>query len=137
VVRALPREPFEIKMSLRKRKDRQTLLDTIEDWAFGPSGGRTKQWLAGVVVAAVPIVYGIVCIQSGSTTLFGSRASAKFTSEAGFRLAVAYVAAGAFLHFHYFWGLSERLWPFSQITKILSLLVFLPSLFYALYRHVA
>jgi hypothetical protein len=83
------------------------------------------------------MVYGIVCIQSGNTTFFGSRASAKLTSEAGFWLAVAYVAAGAFLHFHYFWGLSERLWRFSQITKILSLLVFLPSLFYALYRHVA
>ena len=124
-------------MSLRKRKDRQTHLDTIEDLAHGPSGGRTKQWLAGVVLAAVPMVYGIVCIQSGNTTFFGSRASAKLTSEAGFWLAVAYVAAGAFLHFHYFWGLSERLWRFSQITKILSLLVFLPSLFYALYRHVA
>ena len=49
-------------MSLRKRKDRQTDLDTIEDLAYGPSGGRTKQWLAGVVLAAVPIVYGIVCI---------------------------------------------------------------------------
>ena len=75
MARALPRERFEIKMSLRKRKDRKTHLDTIEDFAYGPSGGRTKQWLAGVVVAAVPIVYGIVCIQRGSTTLFGSRAS--------------------------------------------------------------
>ena len=62
MVRALQRERFEVKMSLRKRKDRQTDLDTIEDLAYGPSGGRTKQWLAGVVLAAVPIVYGIVCI---------------------------------------------------------------------------
>jgi hypothetical protein len=53
------------------------------------------------------------------------------------RFAVPYVAAGAFLHFHYFWGLNERLRRFSHITKILSLLVFLPSLFYALYRNIA
>ena len=73
----------------------------------------------------------------GAQRSLAAAPASKLTSEAGFWLAVAYIAAGAFLHFHYFWGLSERLWRFSQIAKILSLLVFLLSLFYALYRHVA
>jgi hypothetical protein len=121
-------------MNIWSRKQHRTYFDDAENLAYGPSGGRMKQWLAGVVLAAVPIIYGIVCIQRGYTTLFGSRASSNLTGNAGFWLAVAYIAIGAFLHFHYFWGLSERLYRLSQLAKVLSLLVFLPSLLYALYR---
>ena len=113
----------------------RTYLDDAEDLATAPSGGRTKRWLAGVVLAAVPIIYGCICIQRGHTTLFGRGASSNLTGDAGFWLAVAYIAVGAFLHFHYFWGLSERLWRFSQFAKLLSVLVFLPSFLYALYHN--
>ncbi len=112
----------------------RTYFDDAEDLADAPSGGRTKQWLAGVVLAAVPIIYGSICIQRGHTTLFGRGGSSDLSGDAGFWLATAYIAAGAFLHFHYFWSLSERLWPFSQFAKVLSVLVFLPSFLYALYR---
>ena len=54
--------------------------------------------------------------------------------DAGFWLAASYIAIGAFMHFHYFWGLSERLWRFSQFAKVSALLVFLPCFLYALYR---
>ena len=113
----------------------RTYIDDAEDLANLPSGGRTKQWLAGVVLAAVPIVYGTVCILRGHTTLFGRGASSDLVGDAGFWLAIAYSAVGAFLHFHYFWGLSERLWRFSDIAKLLSVLIFLPSLLCALYRN--
>lgn len=56
------------------------------------------------------------------------------TGDAGFWLAVAYIAIGALIHFHYFWCLRNRLWPFSQAGKLFSLLVFLSSLFYALHH---
>ena len=112
----------------------RTAFDDAEDLAHAPSGGRAKQWLAGLVFAAVPIIYGIVCIRRGHTTLFGRGASSDLTGDAAFWLAVAYIAVGAFLHFHYFWGLSERLSNFSQFAKIISLLVFLPSFLYSLYR---
>ena len=111
----------------------RTTFDDAQDLAYAPSGGRAKQWLAGLVLAAVPIIYGIVCIRRGHTTLFG-RGSSDLTGDAAFWLAVAYIAVGAFLHFHYFWGLSERLSNFSQFAKIISLLVFLPSFLYSLYR---
>ena len=112
----------------------RTYCDDAVDLAYAPSGGRTKQWLAGVVLAAVPIIYGIVCLERGHTTLFGRYASSDLTGDAAFSLAVAYVAGGAFLHFHYFWGLSERLSDYSQFAKGMALLVFLPSFLYALYR---
>ncbi len=112
----------------------RTYFDDAEDLGCAPSGGRVKQWLAGLVLAAVPIIYGIVCIRRGHTTLFGRGTNSDLTGDAGFWLAVAYIAVGAFLHFHYFWGLSEHLSNFSQFAKAISLFVFLPSLLYAYYR---
>ena len=117
------------------RKTHRTVFDDAEDLAYGPSGGRAKQWIAGVILALLPIIYGIHCIQQGHTTLFGSGdIDEKLSGVAGTSLAVAYIAVGAFIHFHYFWGLSERLYRFSQPLKVISLLVFLPAFFYALYR---
>ena len=45
----------------------------IEDLAHGPSGGRGKQWLAGVVMAALPVIYGVYSIQRGYTTMFDNK----------------------------------------------------------------
>src|SRR5437660_10788179 len=81
----------------------------------------SSKWLAGVILAAVPIIYGIICIHRGHATLLGRRAaSLDVSGKAGFWLAVSYIAVGSFLHFHYFWGLSERLWRFSQAGKFTS-----------------
>jgi hypothetical protein len=120
--------------SIWTRKIHRNVFDDAEDLAYGPSGGRTKQWIAGAILASLPIIYGIHCIQRGHTTLFGSRGnSEKLVGSAGVSLAIAYISIGAFLHFHYFWGLSDRLWRFSQVLKVACLLVFLPAFFYALY----
>lgn len=55
------------------------------------------------------------------------------TGEAGVCLAIAFIAIGGFLHFHYFWGLSDRLWRFSKPLKVGSLLVAFPTFVYALW----
>jgi hypothetical protein len=134
----LPRLTVPTKLSPAGATARISAFDDAEDLAYGPSGGPLKQWLAGAVLAAIPFVYGIVCIHCGHTTLFGRYGNnLDVTGVAGFWLAVAYIALGSFLHFHYFWGLSGRLWKFSQAGKIFSALVFVPTLLYALYRIVA
>jgi hypothetical protein len=110
------------------RRERRTLLDEVEDLAYTPSGGRGKQWFAGVVLAVVPVIYGIHSIQRGYATLPGRRGvSETLTGEAGVWLAVAAIAFGAFLHFHYFWGLSEGLWRFSEALKVVSMLALLAA----------
>jgi hypothetical protein len=124
-------------MSIWDNNNRRTYFDDAEDLANAPSGGRVKQWLAGCVLAAIPIIYGGICIERGRTSLFGNRSDLDLRGDAGFWLAVAYMAVGAFLHFHYFWGLSERLYRFSQAGKLLSLLVFVPSFIYAIYLNFA
>ena len=121
-------------MNFWTNKERRTYLDNAEDLAYGPSGGPVKQWLAGVVFASLPIIYGCICIHRGHTTLFGARGgNFDLKGQAGLWLAVSYIAIGAFAHFHYFWGLSERLWRFSQAAKVCSLIAFLTSFIYALY----
>lgn len=120
--------------SIWTRKTHRNYFDDAEDLAYEPTGGRIKQWLAGVLLAATPIVYGLVCIHRGHTTLFGrSTANLNLSGAAGFWLAISNIAFGFFLHFHYFWGLSERLWRFSRAAKLISALVFLPCFLYALY----
>jgi hypothetical protein len=104
------------------------------DLAYAPAGGPAKQWLAGAFLAAIPVIYGILCMLDGHATFFGRDQIVDFTGAAAFWLAMAYIGIGAFIHFHFFWGLSERLWRFSQVGKGVALLVFLPSFFYAIYR---
>jgi hypothetical protein len=94
------------------------------------------QWFGGVFLAGIPLVYGVLCLLRGATAVFGRGGSSTFTGEAGVALAIAYLAIGAFLHFHFFWGLSDRLWRGSQPAKVASLLVFLPALAYGLYHGV-
>jgi hypothetical protein len=116
------------------RRERRSFMDEVEDLAYAPSGGRGKQWFAGVVLAAVPVIYGIHSIERGYATLPGrGGVSEKLTGEAGMWLAVASIAFGAFLHFHFFWGLSERLWRFSEALKVVSMLVLLAAFCRALY----
>lgn len=70
--------------------------------------------------------------------MFGNRGgSVELTGNPGIALAIAYIAIGAFFHFHFFWGLSDRLWTFSQALKLVSLMVFLPAIGYALYSMVS
>jgi hypothetical protein len=117
------------------RKVHRTILDDAEDLADYPQGGRGKQWIAGGLLAAIPIIYGVICIVCGHATLFGNRGSTlDVQGAAGVSLAIAYIALGSFAHFHYFWGLSQRFWGVSFPGKVISALVFVPALVYALYR---
>ncbi|WP_411827797.1 hypothetical protein [Luteolibacter sp. AS25] len=122
-------------MSIWNNKDHHTILDDAEDLGHSPSGGRVRQWLCGIGLAGIPVAYGINSILIGHTTLFGSRGSGgiDLRGTAGLSLAISYIALGTFAHFHYFWGLSPRLWPCSIYGKVLSLVVFPTSLLYALY----
>lgn len=110
--------------------------NTVEDLANTPSGGSVKQWLAGMALPVLIIAVSAMCMKVGRTPIFGTRGSVEsveLVGRAGFWLAVSYMALGAFLHFHFFWGLSERLWRFCEWLKVLSLLVFVPSFGFALY----
>jgi hypothetical protein len=111
--------------------------DAAESLAHAPAGGQLKMWLVGVGLALIPIGYGIHCLLTGHAVLPGRHGSRLDTyGSTATALALAYISLGAFLHFHYFWGLHAHLFVVSQLLKLLSVMVFLASLGYALYRIV-
>jgi hypothetical protein len=121
--------------SIWTREVRRNLLEDAENLANPPGGTPFKQWVSGIAVAAVPVAFGIICIDRGHTTFFGRGHGNNFEAygAGGFWLAVSYIALGAFVHFHYFWGLSARLCYYSQSLKVVAILAFLSAFFYALY----
>ena len=95
-------------------------------------------WLLGIGLALVPIGHGVRCLQTGHATFFGSRgAHLDLTGSSAVAMAIAYIAVGAFIHAHWFWGLHPRLEPLSPILKVLAALVFLGGLGYTAYRILA
>ncbi len=52
----------------------------------------------------------------------------------GVALAIAYIAVGAFIQFHYCWGLHAKLHVVRRFMKLLAVLTFLGCLGYAAYQ---
>ena len=107
-----------------------------------PPDALQTQLVKGLGLALVPIVYGAVCIRRRSTLLFLLERSAgedtiEFLGSEGFWLAVAYIALGVALHFHFFWGYDDRLWRYADYGKNLATVVCVGSFFYALYLFFA
>lgn len=92
-------------------------------------------WLLGVVLALVPIVYGVNCLQVGRTKFFGSHGvNLEVEGPAGVALSIAYISLGMFIHGHWFWGLHSRLVFLSPVIKVLAALLFVTSFGIAMYK---
>lgn len=118
---------------LSTNRTRRTLFDDASALATSPSGGPTERWWFGVILPLIPIGYGIHCLATGHAYLPGNRGGGlMLTGKGALELAVAYMACGVIFHFHYFWGLSDRLWPWADLGKVLSLLVFIIGLWMAI-----
>lgn len=118
-------------MGMWTRDLNRTTAEDIEDYSQPAQGGIIKMWLAGLVIAGVVVGYGLWSAFSGETILPARHASnVKVMGAPAAILGIAYAALGLFLHFHYFWGLNERLHRYSQPLKIVSLVVFIPCFLY-------
>ena len=125
-------------MGFWTNKERRTAFDDAEDLAYAPSGGRVKMLLLGIVLALVPLGYGVRCLLTGHARFFGERGShLDLYGSAAIALAIAYIAVGVFIHAHWFWGLHPKLEPLSYLLKILAVLTFLGGFGYAIYQIMA
>jgi len=84
-------------------------------------------WFIGVCVALLPLGYGVRCLYTGQARFFGRGAYVDLNGSAAIALGIAWVSVGAFIQFHWFWGLHPRLEPLSYVFKALAALVFLGS----------
>ena len=103
-----------------------------------PPDALATQLVWGICLAAVPVIYGIVCLRSGSATLYNPFHDSpaplyEFTGAECRWLSVAYIALGLAVHFNYFWEYSESLWRFGEHGRNLAALVCVGSFFYALH----
>jgi hypothetical protein len=121
-------------MGFWTNKEHCTAFDEAEDLAYSPTGGRIKMWLLGVGLAIIPIVYGVHCLHAGHVMLFGRRSDLDVAGSGAVALAIAYIAVGVFIHAHWFWGLQPKFDVLSYLLKILSVLIFLGSFGFAIYR---
>ena len=112
-----PHTPLESPGRASGTRGFQDLLDRH------PVGGAAKMWLSGVGLALLPAVYGVQCLwtRTGSlgtliwrTTVHGGPAIA---------LGLGWIGVGAFLHFHFFFGLHPRLRVHSRMGKLAALIV--------------
>ena len=117
-------------MGFWTNKVHRTVFDDAEDLAYTPSGGRLKMWLCGVGVALIPLGYGAHCLRTGQARFFGEQDShIDLHGSAAIALAI-----GVYIHAHWFWGLQPRFTVLSYRLKLGSVLVFLVSLGYTMYR---
>ncbi len=110
-----------------RRGERKQLegTDDLEDLAYDAHVGPWQKWGMGVVLPAIAITYGVASIAAARTTVFAPRArDAEVTGAPAVAIAIAYVAFGAMLHCHFFWGLNERLWRYSFLAKNVAAGVF-------------
>jgi hypothetical protein len=105
--------------------------NVAESLAHAPSGGVAKMWLLGGLLPLIPSGYGIQCLSLGHARLFELDATGGLATA----IATAFIAAGAFLHFHWFWGLHSRLLQWSPLLKVAAALVMLGALGFAIYRQ--
>ena len=78
-----------------------------------------KQWMLGGLLPAALLLYVSSALLTGETLLplggrrgvFSARRAEEFTGMAGVFLALTYLAGAAWLHFHWAWGYSQKLWP--------------------------
>ena len=122
-------------MGMWTNKVHRTAFDEAEALSGSACGGPIKMWLSGMVLAAIPVVVGIRGIMSGHAVLPGrGRGNLHVAGTAAIALSIAYISAGIFIHFHYFWGLHEALYRWSEIGKIVAVTAFLASFGYALWH---
>lgn len=122
-------------MSFWTRNPHEIDAEVADSLAHAPSGGRVKMWLLGFGVAILPVYYGIRCLQTGHTKLFGQNGSdLDLTGSPAVATAISYIAFGVFIHAHWFWGLHPKLEPFNPVLKVPAVLAFLGGLGYTGYR---
>ena len=101
--------------------------DPIAELSGPPPDSPQSAWAGGWVAPIGLIAYGVVCCIRQNGWLWGNEGRWRLIGPEAVLLGYSFIAAGAFCHFHFFWGRHERTAWFSDLGKILSLLVFIVS----------
>jgi hypothetical protein len=88
-----------------------------------PIGGDAARWIGGIAIPLLPAGYGLQCILTQSGRIGYWIGPDKVHGGGAVALGAAWIAIGAFLHFHFFFGLHPALSPYSRRGKTIALVV--------------
>jgi len=88
-----------------------------------PRGNAPTRWLGGVVMAALPMLYGMQCIVTRRGQLGTSLWPNRVEGGAAIALGVGWIGIGLFLHFHFFFGLHSNLQGYSRRGKFIAMMI--------------
>src|SRR5665647_1639291 len=109
----------------------QQIFDVAETLTQPPDGdNKAQMWIAGVVFATVPLIYGIVCCATShaktiNMTLRGFRPIGRglfldIYGSSAISFGVFFICLACFMHFQWFWGNHPKLVYYFEIGKYLS-----------------
>jgi hypothetical protein len=105
-----------------------------DGWEVQPTQGAFYQWGLGVVLPLALVAYGGTGVVVRQVT-FGDQISMTLHGLNAVAFGVAWVSAGAFFHFHYFWGnVFNQAW-FAVLGKIVAACGFIGGMAFVLVRN--
>jgi hypothetical protein len=95
-----------------------------------PQSGWAK-WAGGAVLPLLPLWGAMTCWVTQKGFFPGYKGSHfDLTGMQAIILGFLLFGIASFIHFHYFWGNSRKLWPFMEFGKIISGLLAVGCIFY-------
>ncbi|MCR4575665.1 MAG: hypothetical protein K5787_18045 [Lentisphaeria bacterium] len=110
-------------------KPRKYDFPEFEDNDLTTSGRPSSKLLAGIIIPVVVALDGLYFIVTKKSFTFGLRfPSPEMEGPEVVFWGIALLFAAAFIHFHFYWSVSEKLWKYSGILKIISMVGIVISL---------
>lgn len=120
---------------MRREEQITDLVDALTD---PPSGGKEQMWVYGVIFAAIPFLYGIVCcvtLHAKALNGFGVKGLVRgqpmfLDVHGGAAVAVGgfCIFVASYMHFRWFWGNHPRLGNYYELGVLLSIIGIIGSI---------
>jgi hypothetical protein len=120
----------------------EQLYDTIADVAGPPEGGKAEGWIYGVILALPLAAYGVYCMFTQHAWFFALRIKGippnkifhLYTGPLAIALGLIWFAVAMYLHFHYFWSQSPRLFRYYEIGRFVAIMLFIAAIGWWIYE---
>ena len=105
-----------------RQKKRQYDFPEFEDNSFTPSGSPVSKLWGGIVAPIVLALSGLYSVIVQKSFTFGLRYPSKFEGTEAVFWGIGLLFLAALLHFHHYWTVSEKLWKYSGLLKIIAII---------------
>ena len=115
-------------LRLLKRNVYQADIDLADRFSDTPEPTFWSKWFGGLIVPILLVGYGLRCCMRQSALFHGTAdADLELQGRTAVVFGLAWVSAGLFAHFHYFWSTLKGFGIFTDIGKALSLIALIAA----------